>query len=302
MVTTTQEQFRRERVRLKRNPRHLSGEVIENFSASFNALGNLAYTGAQVSASILDLVGGKVLCAIDEKISLPTASVGKVLLLIEVAAQISSGKLSDFDLIDKTPEDEVGDSGIWQHLQAPSLPIADLAALVASTSDNLATNLLLKEVGIEAVRHRAEGLGLSRTALLDLVRDNRGPDDAPQLSVGTAAELSWLMGALYRGQVVDPLTCKRVLSWMSMNVDLSLVARAFGLDPLAHRNRDHGMLLMNKTGTDVGVRSEIGILKGPRTTVAYAVTVNFSDETMGARLRVLEALKIVGLDILEAVH
>lgn len=302
MVTTAQGEFRRERVRTPRAARHLSAEYKENFNATFHALGHLAYEGAQVSASVLDLIGGKVLCAIDEKVALPTASVGKVLLLIEVAAQITSGELSDYTLIDKTPEDEVGDSGIWQHLQAPALPVADLAALVASSSDNLATNLLLRQIGIDRVRRRSEGLGLSRTALLDSVRDQRGPDDAPQFSVGTAAELSWLMGALYRGQIVDQHTSRRVLGWLGLNTDLSLVASAFGLDPLAHRKPDHDIQLMNKTGTDLGVRSEVGILRGPRTSVGYAVTVGFLDESMGMRLKVLEAMKIVGLDILEAVH
>lgn len=301
-MSTAQEEFRRERVRQRRSPRHGGADYVENFSATFRALGHIAYEGAQVSASVVDLIGGKVLCAIDEKVSLPTASVGKILLLIEVAAQISAGKLSDFTLVDKTEDDEVGDSGIWQHLQAPALPVADLAALVASTSDNLATNLLLKQVGIDAVRRRSEGIGLTRTALLDSVRDTRGPDDAPQLSVGSTAELSWLLGALYRGQIVDQNTSRKVLSWLSLNHDLSLVASAFGFDPLAHRGIDQGLQLINKTGTDVGVRSEVGILRGPRTTVSYAVTVAFNDETRGQRLQVLDALRVVGTDILESVH
>ena len=109
----------------------------------------------------------------------------------------------------------MGDSGVWQHLQAPSLPIADLASLVGATSDNLATNVLLRQVGLPAVRSRTEELGLLRTALLDLVRDSRGPDDAPQLSVGSTAELMWLFSSLARGEVVDNLTSSRVLGWLS---------------------------------------------------------------------------------------
>jgi beta-lactamase class A len=134
------------------------------------------------------------------------------------------------------------------------------------------------------------------------VRDIRGPDDAPQLSVGSTAELSWLFGALYRGQVVDAPTSQRVLGWLSLNTDLSLVASAFGLDPLAHRTVDHGIQLVNKTGSDAGVRSEAGILHGPRSAVAYAVTVQFRDDSLARRLRVLDALRTVGTDLLEYVH
>ena len=293
---------RRERARSVREPKHRSTQPSDDFSASFTALGDLAYDGAQVSASVMDLDTGRTLVAIDERIVLPTASIGKILLLVEVSARLTERDFSGYGILDKTPRDSVGVSGIWQHLQAPSLPVADLATLVGATSDNLATNVLLRQVGLDAVRTRTESLGLQRTALLDLVRDSRGPDDAPQLSVGSTAELAWLFASLARGEIVDTLTSSRVLGWLSLNADLSMVASAFGLDPLSHRGVDHGILLVNKTGTDTGVRSEAGVLRGPGAAVAYAASVQFNDSGLAARLRVLDALRVVGLDILEYVH
>ncbi len=255
-----------------------------------------------MSASVVDLNSGRTLIAIDDRIVLPTASIGKILLLIEVSARLTSREFSGFGILDKTPMDAVGDSGIWQHLQAPSLPVADLATLVGATSDNLATNVLLRQVGLAAVRARTESLGLMRTALLDLVRDSRGPDDAPQLSVGSTAELSWLFGALARNEIVDSLTSQRVLGWLSLNSDLSMVASAFGLDPLSHRGAEHNTLLVNKTGTDSGVRAEAGALRGANRAISYAVSVQFNDDGLQARLRVLDTMRTVGLDLLEYVH
>lgn len=289
-------------MRTPRAPAHRALQSAENFANTFTALGDLAYEGAQVSASVTDLDTGKTLVAIDERIVLPTASVGKILLLIEVSARLTERDFTGYGVLDKTMRDSVGDSGVWQHLQAPSLPVADLASLVGATSDNLATNVLLRQVGLQAVRARTESLGLMRTALLDLVRDSRGPDDAPQLSVGSTAELTWLFASLARGEVVDSLTSSRVLGWLSLNADLSMVASAFGLDPLSHRGVDHGVLLVNKTGTDDGVRSEAGVLRGPRAAVSYAVSVQFNDSGMPARLRVLDAMRTVGFDLLEYVH
>ncbi|TXK18830.1 serine hydrolase [Homoserinibacter sp. GY 40078] len=293
---------RRARVPQVRVPRHRAEHPEPSFGGAFTALGELAYGGAQVSASVIDLDTGARVLSIDDRIVLPTASVGKILLLIEVSARLSANENPVLETLDKTPRDAVGDSGLWRHLQARSLPLSDLATLVGATSDNLATNVLLREVGLDAVRHRTEQLGLLRTALIDLVRDTRGPDDAPQLSVGSTAELSWLFAALARGQVVDSLTSSRVLGWLSLNTDLSMVASAFGVDPLSHRGVDHGLQLVNKTGTDEGVRSEAGILRGPRRGVAYAVSVQFADTSIAARLRVLDALRMVGLDLLEYVH
>ena len=290
------------RARSRQPGRHINEVRTTVFRSSFTALGRLAYEGAQVSANITDLSSNETIVAIDDRIVLPTASIGKILLLIEISARLTSQDFSGYGILDKSIRDSVGDSGIWQHLQAPALPVADLATLVGATSDNLATNLLLKQVGLEAVRARTESLGMSRTALLDIVRDDRGPDDAPQLSVGSTAELSRLFGQLARGEVVDPGTSQRVTGWLSLNCDLSMVASAFGLDPLSHRMPDHSTLLINKTGTDYGIRSEAGALKGKRAAVSYAVSIQFDDDSLEKRLRVLEAMRTIGEEILEYVH
>lgn len=302
MTTSAHDQRRRNRLRDEARARHRGDDEVENFAASFNALGELAYGGARVSASVLDLTTGLPLLSIDDRISLPTASVGKVLLLVEASARITTRDFTGYGILDKTPADLVGDSGLWHRMQVPTLPVGDLGILIAAMSDNVATNVLLRQVGLDAVAARADSLGLTRTALLDTVRDRRGPDDAPQFSVGSSAEIAWLFYALARGQIVDSVTSQRVLDWLSMNADLSMVASAFGLDPLSHRTSTHGLQLINKTGSDVGVRADAGIVHGRRAGVSYAVTVEFADADLHARLRVLEAMRVVGRDLLEYVY
>lgn len=285
-----------------RAPRHRVERAEPGFQGTFYALGELAFDGAQVSAAAIDLDSGERIIEIDDRIVLPTASVGTVLLLIEASARMSQQAVSPFDVLEKSPSDAAGGSGLWRYLHARALPLADVATLVGATSDTLATNVLLGLVGLDSVQARTEAIGLQRTALLDRVRDERGPDDAPQLSVGSAAELSWLFAELARGRVGDATISSRVLGWLSLNTDLSLVASAFGLDPLTHRSADHGLQLVNKTGADAGVRSEVGVLRGPRRGVAYAVTVRFADHSIRERLRVHEAMRAVGWELLDFVH
>jgi len=282
--------------------RHRAEHREPGFRASYRALGAVALEGARVSVAVTDLTSGASVFAVDERIVLPTASVGKILLLIEVSARLTERSVSDFAIVDRDARDSVADSGLWQHLQAPAFPIGDLAALVGATSDNLATNVLLRQIGLPAIRARSEKLGLVRTALLDRVRDERGPDEAPQLSVGSATELAWLFHALTHGHIVNEETSQRVLGWLSLNTDLSLVAASFGRDPLAHRGVEHNTWMVNKTGTDAGVRSEAGVLRGPRAGVSYAVSVHFDDTDLGRRLRVIDAMRALGLDLLEYVH
>ncbi len=282
--------------------RHAAVERTENFRRSIKALSQLAFSGAQISASAADISTGQELLRIDDTVAMPTAGVGRVLLLIEVAAAMAQPGFQENSILDRTALDRAGSAGIWSHLQAPSLPIADLAVLVAATGDALATNVLLGRVGLDAVRRRAESLGLSRTALLDRVREVRGPDDAPQLSIGSSIELVRLFSSLAHGDVVDYLTSNRVLGWLAMNTDLSMVASAFGLDPLNHGKLDHEISLAHMTGAEGGVRSEAGVLRGPRTAVAYSVTVQFEDDELASRLATLEAMRTVGFDLLDYVH
>ncbi|MGO2660632.1 serine hydrolase [Mycetocola reblochoni] len=279
----------------------MSPASADSFTTGLKALEFLAHNGVKVSARIDDISSGQSLLAVDDYIVMPTASVGKVLLLIDVAAHLQDSSFPALQVLERTAQDEVAEAGLWQHLQVPALPISDVAALVAATSDTVATNVLVRAVGLDSVRRRTEAIGLRRTAMLDRVRATRGPDDAPHVSLGSMRELSWLFGSLVRGEIVDQATSGLVTEWLSGNMDLSLVASAFGMDPLAHRDGRHGLHLINKTGADSSIRVEAGVLRGPRAGVSYAVAASFADSDLRSRLAVVDALRTVGEDILEYV-
>ncbi|MFO7193296.1 MULTISPECIES: serine hydrolase [Thermocrispum] len=230
---------------------------------------------ARWGVRVVDLDGGDVLVDHGADRRLSTASVGKIFLLLEVADRLASGALRTGHLVDRRAVEPVADSGLWQHLAADVLPVGDAAALVGAVSDNLATNVLLDLVGLAAVQQWPARLGLAETALHDKVRDVRRPSDPPALSTGTAAELAEVMRSLHAGEV---RAARRVLGWLRLGTDLSMVGQAFNLDPLAHAEPDRGVRLINKTGTDTGVRADVGLVYGPRRRVAYAVVANWTPE------------------------
>ena len=41
---------------------------------------------------------------------------------------------------------------------------------------------------------------------------------------------------------------------------------------------------------------------GPRAAISYAVSIQFNDSGIAARLRVLDAMRTIGFDLLEYVH
>jgi beta-lactamase class A len=271
------------------------------FTSTLKALDALAVAGARVSVHIADLDRGTVVLAGDDFLTQPVAGLGVVPLLIEVASAFEDGTLDPLEIIERDGVEPVAVAGVWQHLKAPALPIVDLAVLTAATGDGLAANALLERVGLDAVRARIEKLGLRSSAILDLLRDQRGPDDAPHFALSSARELAELFSALVNSQVVSAAVSAQVAEWLSLNHDLSLVASATGLDPFAHESDRHGLLFINKTGRDDGVRVEAGVIAGPRGGLAYALIVCFDDLSIVHRLRAHEAFRTLGLELMEYV-
>ncbi|WP_171013272.1 serine hydrolase [Microbacterium sp. 2FI] len=272
-----------------------------SFASTLKALDDLAASGAQVSVRITDLDRSTSVLAGDDYVTLPVAGLGVVPLLIEVAAGFESGQLDPLEIIERSSIDRVAVAGVWQHLKAPALPLSDLAVLTASTGDALAANALLARAGLPAVRARIEQLGMKRAALLDRFRDTRGPDDAPHFALGSSRELAEMFAALVNSDVVSPGVSAQVAEWLSLNHDLSLVASATGLDPFSHENDEHGLLFINKTGRDAGIRVEAGVLAGPRAGVSYALIVCFDDLSIVHRMRAHEAFRTLGMDLMEYV-
>jgi beta-lactamase class A len=250
-------------------------------------------TPADWSVRVVDLADGSTLASLDEGRVLRTASVGKLFLLVEAARQATAGELDLAERVRWQADERVEDSGLWYLLDQRELSVRDLCLLVGAVSDNLATNVLVRVVGLPAVSARTAALGYTDSGLLDRVRDQRGPSHAPTLSVGTAADLSDLMGRLHGGEVVDREVSAMVLRWLAVNTDLSMVASAFGLDPLAHAEPDRGLRLVNKTGTISTARADVGVVEGPRATVAYAALANWSPDD-DQRDAVLAGMREVG--------
>lgn len=225
---------------------------------------------------------------------LKTASIGKLLLLLETARQIEDGTLDPAELLRKRPELAVADSGLWQHLAIGALPVADVAVLVAAVSDNFATNVLLERVGTAPLAELTARLGLRETALRDRVRDKREAHHPPTLSHGSAAELAGLLAGLARRELVSAAVSERVERWLATNTDLSMVAAAFDLDPLAHIAPERGWSLRNKTGTDDGIRADVGFVSRSQTLIAYAVIANWDARAHEATAAVLAGMHAIG--------
>lgn len=204
------------------------------------------------------------------------ASVGKLLLLTDIARRIEDGRLDDDTPVTIRDGDVCGGSGVLDRLRVRELVVADLCVLVAALSDNTATNALLGRTGIDALAALGDELGLAVTRVHDRIRNGRTPDLPPRFATGTAGELCRFMVLADRGELVSPPVSARVLDWMLANTDDSLVPAAFAHPEAGSGDEVAGWIrVRNKTGTDPGVRADVGLLEGRRR-IAYAAIANWT--------------------------
>jgi beta-lactamase class A len=220
----------------------------------------------RIGALVHRLHDGRVLAG-DADTVMSLASVGKLLVLGEVACRIAAGTLDPDRPVPVTDEDRrVGGTGILGRLSHRDWTVADLVTAVAAVSDNAATNALLRVVTLESVQELARRLGLRATTVHDRIRSHRGPGVPPQFATGTARELCAFMATVATGSLHGPEASGLMREWLALNTDRSLVADSVRHDPWAA----DGVRVLSKTGVDDGVRAEAGIVLG-RATVVYAV-------------------------------
>ncbi|MBN9613901.1 MAG: serine hydrolase, partial [Actinobacteria bacterium] len=203
--------------------------------------------------------------------------------------------------VTRRPNEWMDNSGLWYLLQADTLPLYDIAALIGAVSDNAATNTLCRVIGLPAVQQHTRELGYVQSALDDVVRWPI-PARAPQtLSHANAEELVRYATRTAQAADLSPASADTLQRWLGAGMELSMVASAFGLDPLAHYFYDRDIWLWNKTGTISNVRADTGLVMGRDRRIAYAVLANWRSGA-DARDGVLAAMREVGEEILRALR
>lgn len=222
---------------------------------------------------------------------LRTASVAKVFVLVELADRLARNAIDAGQLVDRRDTVAVHDSGIWHAMHVDRLPVVDLALLVGAVSDNWATNALIDVCGLDRIQARAAAMAPGGSMLHDYVRNHRTAGMPETLSHGCADDWAAVVQRLYFG---DDAVGRDVLSWLAQDADLSMVAAAFDLDPLAHDVEDLGLRLWHKTGTDDGVRADVGVLRSSSAVVSYAVICNWPRTGPDLRRPVLATMRRIG--------
>jgi len=197
-----------------------------------------------LGVSVRDLATGATVELRPDEV-FPTASSIKLAVLYELYAQADEGRI-DLGELTRPPVPRVRGGGILQDLgDRVSLTWRDLAVLMIGWSDNEATNVLVRRVGMDAVNRRLDALGLPRTRLrrqmMDLAAARRGDEN-----VSTPREMARLAEILAKGE------------GLALERAKDLVAVAAVPDEGSHfrRGLPEGVRAISKPGELEGVRCE----------------------------------------------
>lgn len=209
-------------------------------------------SGVRVGISVRGLGGefeGRE-AGVNEEAVFQSASLIKVLILVELLREVDSGKVS--------LEETLGGASI-----------GSLAEQMITVSDNAATNLIIDRIGFDAVNALARDLGLDQTHLgrkmLDFEAQARGEDNFT-----SASDMAALFTAIWDGEVLSPESREFALSALERQQ----------LNSKLPAGLPSGTRVLHKTGELEGIEHDAGIVVVPEG--AFVITaLTQGDSTSG---------------------
>jgi beta-lactamase class A len=208
---------------------------------------------AVVGVAIKNLATGEELL-INENEIFPQASSIKIHILAELFHQAEQGKFRLTDILPLPGSVRVAGSGVLNELgeSSVSMSIRDYAVLMIVLSDNTATNLLIKQVGMENVNKFLQSHGAVKTRLQRVMMDVKAAAEGRE-NIGTPKEVLMMLEKLYRGELVSKKASEDMLLILEKSKEGPIKAGV-----------QADVTIANKGGDVEGVRCDIGIVYLPK--------------------------------------
>ncbi|MFI7462206.1 serine hydrolase [Nonomuraea sp. NPDC049646] len=244
---------------------------------------------------------GEAEIGLDPDAPVVLASVFKLPILLEYARQAAAGEVDRTERLTVTAADKDGGIGTSGCADDVSLTLRDLAHFMMSMSDNAATDVLLRRVGLDRVNATLEDLGLRRTRLIggcatlfESVVEELGtidvagiPEeriralavrDPERTTAGTPREITTLLGLVWRDEAGPAEACAEVRDIMGRQIWPHRLSSGFPDE----------VRVSAKTGTLWGVRNEAGVVEYPDGG-RYAVAVFLHGDDLSFRIPAADA-------------
>lgn len=202
--------------------------------------------------------------------TMPTASLIKFPLMIAAYQAIEEGTADPATLIELKESDKVPGSGILttHFSDGTKISLRDAIQLMIVYSDNTATNLVANEIGLDKTAALMEKLGYPETKLHSFVFKRESsvfPERSIKFGLGssTPADMASLLAKLQKRELVSQEASEKMLAHLYACADKSTFPRYLPNVKIAH-----------KTGATNEVRTDAGIIDGPKGPIVVCVMTN----------------------------
>lgn len=206
-------------------------------------------------AVALALPGTQQLLMVNADTVLPTASVIKVAILVELYRQAPDNNL-DLQMLQRVENRfRSGGSGILSSLSTrATVTVKDSAVLMMQLSDNTAANMLIDLLRRENINRTMSALGLQHTRLwVDRIDPDAVADNPEAMATTTPREMATLMTHLAMEDILTPSACREIVSLMKRDRNPRRIGGHLPMRP--------DITVHHKTGTLKGVYNDVGLVR-----------------------------------------
>lgn len=234
-----------------------------------------------------DLTTGKSFGIRDDEPYL-AASVIKLLVLLEAFKQESQGKISFDQIIKINKEDKLPSCGSLTYMHdGLMVNLMDLCVLMIIQSDNTATNILIRLLGMDAINTSIEELGFEITKLNRLLFDSEEQKKGKENYI-SPKEMGIFLEKLYKGRLISEKASIAMLDIMKKQ-------------QLNHKIPyfiPKGIKIAHKTGEDDGITNDVALVFSEKPYVicfaAYGTNVQMTEDFYRKTAKLCYDLSIEG--------
>ncbi|MFC5409848.1 serine hydrolase [Larkinella bovis] len=203
---------------------------------------------ARVHVALESLTDGSRFDHLADEVT-PSASVIKIPIMIETMEQVKANRFDLAQIHVLQEAEKTGGSGVLQTYPAQSqLTYREVLTLMMTHSDNTATNILIRALGMDAINQRMRNLGLTESRLNRVMMDTLAARQGRENRV-TAREMNLLLKKIYRNDVATPALCAQMIDILKANQDTTTFRRFL----------PKSAIIAHKTGELTYVRGDVGL-------------------------------------------
>ncbi|MCA9861008.1 MAG: serine hydrolase [Thermomicrobiales bacterium] len=196
--------------------------------------------------------------SVDRDTEVPTASVIKIPIMLALYHEIDSGRFTQDQLLHMQESDRRYGTGVLRDLTiGRAFSLFDLCRLMIVLSDNTATHMIARLIGIDRINELLRSWGFMTT---ELRYQSWEPHDPREYAVSSAFEMATILEQLDSGDLLTVSSTEAALAHLAAQQDHSQLPRWM---PFHEYAESSGLVneisIWNKTGLMQGVRTDAAI-------------------------------------------